>query len=165
MIYFIRKGLDGPIKIGYTGAAVEKRIAQLQVGHHEPIYLLGTIPGQIADEKAIHKELADYHIHGEWFDPKPELLETLKDVIEHQRNWYYFRQVRFNKLDIECKGLRELAIELRKSLRALEEENEQLKIKLADKSIIMTHRTQRAIDKLTAKNKRLQEEMAALKGA
>lgn len=165
MIYFIRKSVDGPIKVGYTAASAQTRMAQLQVGHHEKLYLLGTIPGTISDEKSIHKELCEYRLEGEWFESKAELLETINDVIEHQRNWYYFRQVRFNKLDIECRGLKELIIELRKTIKTLEEENEQLKLKSVGNTIMMKARVQRQFDKMTAKNKKLEEEIAALKGA
>ena len=122
MIYFIRKGVDGPIKIGFTSTLAEKRMAQLQTGHHEKMHLLGTIVGSISDEKLLHKELANYHIHGEWFEPKPELLMAISNVVENQREWYYFRQVRTNALDIECKGLRLLVIELQEKIKKLEDE-------------------------------------------
>jgi gamma-glutamylcyclotransferase (GGCT)/AIG2-like uncharacterized protein YtfP len=121
----MRKTMDGPIKIGYTSSDAIKRMGQLQTGHHEQLYLLGTIPGVMSDEKAIHKELAEYNIHGEWFEAKPELLEVIKDVIENQRSWYYFRQVKFNKVDIECRGLKALVVELRQTIKTLEEEKEQ----------------------------------------
>ena len=97
-------------------------MSQLQTGHHEKMHLLGTIPGSISDEKLLHKELANYHIHGEWFEPKPELLIAISDVVENQKEWYYFRQVRTNALDIECKGLRLLVIELREKIKNLEDE-------------------------------------------
>lgn len=145
MIYFIRKGIDGPIKIGFTSSSVEKRIAQLQTGHHEKLYLLGTITGSISDEISIHKELSNYHIHGEWFESKPELLMTISDVIENKREWYYFRQVKLNKLVIECKELRLLVVELREKNRILENEKE-LKIKLERTNSKLLKR----IDKLTA---------------
>lgn len=150
MIYFIRKGVDGPIKIGFTSTFAEKRMSQLQVGHHEPLYLLGTISGSISDEKSLHRELADYHIHGEWFEPKPELLATISDVIENQREWYYFRQVKTNALDVECKGLRALVIELREKIKVLEEEKaitdtlDTVKLKKTNDKLI------RRIAKLTA---------------
>src|SRR6266851_612069 len=151
VIYFIRKGLNGPIKIGYTSSSVEQRIAQLQTGHHEKIYLLGTIPGSMSDEKAIHNELSEYNIQGEWFDPKAELLETIDDVIKNQRSWYYFRQVKFNKIDIECRGLRELVSELKRIIKNLEVENEQLKEKIKEISTNTAARMMKRINKITAK--------------
>lgn len=80
-IYYIRKGAEGPIKIGFTAGQVERRMAQLQTGHHEPLILLGTSPGTIEDEKSIHRELKDFHIHGEWFRPEPALLFTIDEMV------------------------------------------------------------------------------------
>lgn len=144
---------DAPIKIGFTASCAEKRMSQLQVGHHEKLYLLGTIPGSISDEKAIHKELAEYNIHGEWFEAKSELLEVVSDVIENQRSWYYFRQVKFNRLDIECRGLRELVIELRKTIQILEAEKEKLENSINKKDERTNKKLLVRIDKLTAKLK------------
>lgn len=155
MIYFIRKGIDGPIKIGFTSSLAEKRMAQLQTGHYEKLHLLGTIPGLISDEKLLHKELVNYNIHGEWFEPKPELLMVISDVIENQREWYYFRQVKTNALDIECKGLRQLVIELQEKIKSLEAE----KISIVDERIIRLEKTNgrliKKIGKLTSKIKDL----------
>lgn len=54
---------DAPIKIGYTSSDAEKRMSQLQTGHHERLYLLGIIPGTIALEnciKELESELATF---------------------------------------------------------------------------------------------------------
>lgn len=159
--------LDGPIKIGYTSSDAEKRMSQLQTGHHERLYLIGTIPGTMSDEKAIHKELAEYHIQGEWFHGKPELLEVIADVVENQRSWYYFRQVKFNRVDIECRGLRELVIELRKNIKILEDKKEELEKALmsAVNAVNNDEKTERMkkkfllrIGKLTAELKELKSE-------
>lgn len=61
----MRKGLDGPIKIGYTSSSAENRMSQLQTGHHEKLYLLGSIPGTISEEKFLHKELERYLIRND----------------------------------------------------------------------------------------------------
>jgi hypothetical protein len=136
-IYFIRKGLDGPIKIGYTSSSAKNRMSQLQTGHHENLYLLGTIPGTISEEKFLHKELIYYNINGEWFDPKPELLMVISDAIENQKEWYYFRQVRFNKIDIECKGLNISIFELNNKIKTLEEEKQLIiDVQLVNEKII-----------------------------
>ena len=47
---------------------------------------------------------------------------TISDVIENQKEWYHFRQIKANALDIECKGLRALVIELREKIKILENE-------------------------------------------
>lgn len=48
-IYFIEMEKSGFIKIGYTSANAEKRMAQLQTGQTDKLRLLGTIPGEMAD--------------------------------------------------------------------------------------------------------------------
>lgn len=137
----MRKGLEGPIKIGYTSALAETRMAQLQVGHHEQLYLLGTIVGSISDENSLHKELERYSIRGEWFEPSPELLMTIADAIENKKEWYYFRQVRFNLLEMENKSLKAHILKL----------EEKIPFKY-DKTV---QKLQHRIAVLTAKNKSL----------
>lgn len=164
-IYFMRKSssFDAPIKIGYTSSDAEKRMSQLQTGHHERLYLLGTIPGTMSDEKAIHKELVEYHIQGEWFQGKPELLEVIADVVENQRSWYYFRQVKFNRVDIECRGLRELVIELRKTVKSLEDEKEALQ-KIVDEKFVRTNdKFVKRIGREVARRKALETELKELR--
>lgn len=75
MIYFIQAEGIGHIKIGFTDnddALI--RLASLQIGSPVKLRLLGTILGTADDEKDLHRRFAAYRIHGEWFDPVPELL-------------------------------------------------------------------------------------------
>lgn len=67
---------------------------------------------------------------------------AISDAIENQKEWYYFRQVRFNLLDIENKGLKALILELEHKIKIIEEKAERVKGKLL-------HR----IKKLTAQKK------------
>lgn len=147
-IYFMRKGLEGPIKIGYTSALAETRMAQLQVGHHEQLYLLGTIAGTISDENSLHKELERYSIRGEWFESAPELLITIADAIENKKEWYYFRQVRFNLLEIENKNLKVRIANLEDKLKTIEEKHK-------EKFERATRKFEVRVGKLTGKNKEL----------
>lgn len=147
-IYFMRKGLEGPIKIGYTSSLAETRMAQLQVGHHEQLYLLGTIIGTISDEYSLHKELERYSIRGEWFEPALELLIVIADAIENKKEWYYFRQVRFNLLYMENKNLKAHVLKLEEKLKTIED-------KYKEKLERMGQKVQRRINALTAKNKEL----------
>lgn len=107
-IYYIRKGQEGPIKIGYTAGSAEKRMGQLQTGHHERLILIGTSPGELADEQSIHKELKDYNIDLEWFHSRPELLSLINEVIEGKHKWFYFRNIGTRKLEQDNKELRRL---------------------------------------------------------
>ena len=147
----MRKGVDGPIKIGYTSTLPETRMAQLQTGHHEELFLLGTIPGTISEEKLLHKELERYSIRGEWFEPKPELLMAISDAIENKREWYYFRQVRTNLLDIENKSLKDHILKLEEKIKKREE---RMLFKY-DKAI---QKLQRRVAVLSARNKDLTAE-------
>ena len=53
-------------KIGFTESP-RKRQTQLQTGNPEPVYLLGVIEGQRADEERLHAEYAHKRTRGEWF--------------------------------------------------------------------------------------------------
>jgi hypothetical protein len=77
-IYFIRAGLHGPIKIGVS-TDVHERLATLQTGNHETLYLACVLPcGGPSHERALHKTFAEHHIQGEWFRPAPEILQIIE---------------------------------------------------------------------------------------
>ena len=64
---------NNPVKIGYT-KNLKKRLAELQVGNHFPLYLLAAVAYE-TEEEAREKE-AHYHtmfkrhnLRGEWFKP------------------------------------------------------------------------------------------------
>ena len=69
MIYFIRSGKKGPIKIGYTGNDVNQRMSDLQVGNPFKLYLVGYMPGEISKETELHQMFKDDCLKGEWFKP------------------------------------------------------------------------------------------------
>jgi hypothetical protein len=46
----------------------EARLADLQVGSHQPLVLLWKTSGGQGLESALHAYFAPYRIHGEWFD-------------------------------------------------------------------------------------------------
>jgi len=64
VIYFVKVGKR--VKIGYS-EDVASRLCQLQTGSSEPLTLLGTVPGNMQLEKAIHVLLSPYRVQGEWF--------------------------------------------------------------------------------------------------
>lgn len=74
MIYMVRAGSDGPLKIG-RAADVRKRLSELQVSHHERLHLLGAMPGDAEEEAAIHARFAAHRLRGEWFRPAAEIIE------------------------------------------------------------------------------------------
>lgn len=92
-IYFIRAGDSGNIKIGYTSGSAQNRMRQLQTGNIFDLELLGTIPGEMRDEKSMHEVLSDYSLRGEWFRPDPEFIELVNKMIDGQLPWYHCREI------------------------------------------------------------------------
>lgn len=79
-IYFIRAE-SGPIKIGFTMDAPEKRWVQLQQNNFEELTLVSSIsPATEKMEKALHKKLDDHRIRGEWYRPDPAVSEAFADL-------------------------------------------------------------------------------------
>lgn len=67
LIYFLRAGDEGPVKIGYVEHDLDKRIRHLQSGHYEKLELLRVIPGTMVDEGRFHLYFRERRIRGEWF--------------------------------------------------------------------------------------------------
>lgn len=76
-IYFIQVGTSGPIKIGYSGGPIERRLAALQTGHHEPLRLLASLDGDRSTEAELHRRFHTHRRSGEWFDPHPDLIQFI----------------------------------------------------------------------------------------
>lgn len=79
-VYFIQSGTDGPIKIGKANDP-EARLAELQVGSPSALRLIGSIPGGIAEERALHARFSADRVRGEWFSPSAPLLDYLAGVL------------------------------------------------------------------------------------
>lgn len=78
MIYFIRQGDDGPIKIGFTAQSdIKSRIASLQTGSSKPLKLLKKIRGDKEFEKHWHSLFKNYRLTGEWFKPDDYVLSMI----------------------------------------------------------------------------------------
>lgn len=86
MIYFIQQGEHplGPIKAGISSDPL-RRIAQLQTGSPQRLYLLGVIgqpggPQTINDEqyeRELHGMWRAYRLHGEWFKATAPVLNVI----------------------------------------------------------------------------------------
>lgn len=80
-IYFVQEGERGPVKIGFTENAPEKRMMALQCGNSRKLFLLRHFVAEKAYERIIHRRFHEYKIHGEWFAPCQAVLHmTLDDV-------------------------------------------------------------------------------------
>lgn len=75
MIYFIRAGENGPVKIGRSRDP-RRRLADLQVSHHETLCLLAVMDGDEAEEWTLHRAFPP--VRGEWCEPTPELLDYIE---------------------------------------------------------------------------------------
>lgn len=74
VVYFIRQGTDGPIKIGFTSGGIDVRLAALQAGNPYTLRVLRTIPGGQIEEQELHERFKAHRLQGEWFESTPELL-------------------------------------------------------------------------------------------
>lgn len=79
-VYFMQAGASGPVKIGFSGTSVERRIAGNQTGCPQPIALLGVVVGDIQLERRFHKAFRTCALRGEWFTPHPRLISFIKKV-------------------------------------------------------------------------------------
>lgn len=66
-VYIVRVGEDGPVKIGWTGGDVVRRIAEIQPGNPARLLILRTIEGARTEEAALHRHYAALRIEREWF--------------------------------------------------------------------------------------------------
>lgn len=79
-VYFMRRtdGV-GPIKIGCS-KMLPRRLAAMQVWSPHIIEVVAHCPGTFADEQRLHRQFAEHRLHGEWFEPAPELLSVVARV-------------------------------------------------------------------------------------
>jgi hypothetical protein len=77
-IYFIRKGTDGPIKIGVATSA-RVRLSTLQTGSSEKLKLLLSAPtSEELNEQTLHSKFRHLRLEGEWFKPEQDLLDFIR---------------------------------------------------------------------------------------
>jgi len=74
MIYFIRAGDDGPVKIGVSENATQ-RVADLRTANPAKLSVIRLIEGGRLQERALHMEFRNLRIQGEWFKFDPRMLE------------------------------------------------------------------------------------------
>jgi hypothetical protein len=67
-LYVVQRTTDGAIKVGWTGD-VPRRCKELAKEHQTAVRLLLVYPGKRSDEQALHRELAQFSLGGEWFWP------------------------------------------------------------------------------------------------
>lgn len=85
LVYFIRAGDEGPIKIGIARDPAA-RLATLQTGHHETLVIVAIAAGGAAQEASYHALFSAHRVRGEWFAPHPDILaeiDRLNDGASH----------------------------------------------------------------------------------
>lgn len=80
VVYFIGAPSLGLVKIGYS-EDLASRFTDLSVGSPVELRLLHVIPGDVDDERALHKRFALYRVRGEWFRITGTLAAFLEDVV------------------------------------------------------------------------------------
>ena len=76
MIYFLRAGTDGHVKIGWSrdDASLKRRIATLQTGQPLPLAVIRTIEAERWVEGWLHGFYAGVRAAGKWFAFQPDML-------------------------------------------------------------------------------------------
>jgi hypothetical protein len=76
VIYFIKNGTTGHIKMGFSDDP-RKYLQELQAGSADKLELIKTIEGDAAAEDALHQQFAQCQVDGKWFKPVEELLKFI----------------------------------------------------------------------------------------
>ena len=74
MVYLIRSGHFGAVKIGTTENDPLERLGELQVGNPERLHLLLVLEGGALTEADLQRKFQGCHIRGEWYSPTLGLL-------------------------------------------------------------------------------------------
>lgn len=79
-VYFLRPvGKSGPVKIGSSRQPIV-RLEAFAAWSPEPLELVATVPGTLADEHGLHGYFAQHRSHGEWFMESPELTALIEAI-------------------------------------------------------------------------------------
>lgn len=79
MIYFIRAGSHGPVKIGYS-LDPNRRLRDLQTSSASDLRLLAIMAGERTHKRAIHSQFREYRMKGEWFAPHESLMAFVRGI-------------------------------------------------------------------------------------
>ncbi|HXN40293.1 MAG TPA: GIY-YIG nuclease family protein, partial [Myxococcaceae bacterium] len=101
MLYLIRSGRRGALKIGYTAdrSSFEVRLLALQIGNPEELKVIALVEGSKSDERSLHRRFESLCIRSEWyrfsveirdwFDAKPDVdaMERQEDIAAELEAW------------------------------------------------------------------------------
>lgn len=80
-VYFIQtETMGGPIKIGYSND-VHERLKTIQSMSPFKLKVLAILPDKSFDAEArLHQRFQKHRLHGEWFEPHPEIENFIANV-------------------------------------------------------------------------------------
>ena len=83
-LYFISRPDDPtyPVKVGYSGASVYMRLANVQVGCPYRLAVIASCPAHHAVELRLHLHLAATRMVGEWFGRSPAVADAIRAAEE-----------------------------------------------------------------------------------
>ena len=78
VVYFLRAfvGHQAMIKVGST-AKLRRRVVELQTASPVRLHVLAAVPGGEPKERELHRLLAPFRSHGEWYRGEPEVMEVV----------------------------------------------------------------------------------------
>lgn len=79
VVYFVRSGRSGPVKIGTT-ANLKGRLSALSHPLVDNLILLGTVDGGRGKEAEMHKRFKKYRLKGEWFKYEGDLAKFIESL-------------------------------------------------------------------------------------
>lgn len=80
-LYFLKPvGMMGPIKIGCSKFP-ESRLASVALWSPVPVETITVVPGGFREENMLHRQFANFRLHGEWFAANDGLLEIINSAI------------------------------------------------------------------------------------
>jgi len=82
VIYFVRHGSTGHIKIGYSGNVPARM--QALARDHGPLDLLAVIEGTMTEERTHHARFAALRVIGEWFAPAAPLVDYVASLVSRE---------------------------------------------------------------------------------
>lgn len=81
VVYFLSDE-HGSIKVGWS-RNLDIRLTQIRSTNGAGITVLGSAPGSQRQEKEIHRLLAEFRLHGEWFRDCEEVRRVIADLLKN----------------------------------------------------------------------------------
>ena len=94
-IYFMQIEPLGPIKIGISNNP-HKRLYHINTSSPYPVKLLYFTPGNMNDEKSIHRNFIEYRIRNEWFHPHESIFKMIENKKRIDRKFGSFMWEEFD---------------------------------------------------------------------